>query len=247
MRVAYVTCHGQTKAARRERQGPRVSALDHSPGVTGVSEVGTPRGIVAGMTTLADIRTRLRLDLRDTDSGAYRWTDAVLDRHIAHALEDFGLAIPRELTAILATTAGSRELSIASLTGLVEVEAVEFPVGEFPPAYVGFSHWAATLHLHTDDAPTGQNAKVWYLARHTLDGSGSTVPVHLEDVLLMAAAAHALLEISAFSIDRLNTGGEEVNEMYAAAGHARLTAFQQLLHQHGRRNRVRPRRAYLPA
>ncbi len=199
------------------------------------------------MTTLADIRARLRLDLHDTDSGAYRWIDAALDRHIAHALEDLGLASPRELSATLTTTAGSRELSLSSSTGLVEVEAVEFPAGEFPPAYVRFSQWAGALHLHTDDAPSGQGAKLWYLARHTLDSSGSTVPVHLEDVLLMGSAAHALLEISAFSIDRLNIGGSEVNELYAAAGRARLTAFQQLLHQHGRRNRVRPRRAYLPA
>lgn len=199
------------------------------------------------MTTLADIRSRLRTDLRDTDSGAYRWSDAVLERHIAHALEDVGLAIPRELTATLATTSGSRELSVSSLTGLIEVDAVEFPSGEFPPAYVGFSHWAGTLHLHTDDVPTGESARVWYLARHTLDGSGSTLALHHEDILVMGAAAHALVEISAFSIDRLNTGGAEVHEMYAAAGRARLTAFKQLLHEHGRRNRVRPRRAYLPA
>ncbi len=199
------------------------------------------------MTTLADIRSRLRTDLRDTDSNAYRWADAVLDRHIAHALEDLGLAVPRELSATLATTAGSREVSTSSLTGLIDVEAVEFPTGQFPPVYVGFSYWAGTLHLHTDEPPDGSDAKVWYVARHVLDGSGSTVPVHLEDVLLMGAAAYALLEISTYSIDRLNTGGPDVTELYAAAGRARLTGFNQLLQQYGRKNRVTPRRLYTPA
>jgi hypothetical protein len=202
---------------------------------------------MAGMTTLADIRARLRTDLRDTDSAACRWTDSVLDRHIAHALEDLGAAIPRELTATLATTAGSREVSLATLTTLIEIDIVEFPTGAFPPAHIGFSHWAGTLHLHADEPPAGQNLKLWYVARHTLDGSGSTVPAHLEDVLILGASAHALLEISTYAIDRLNTGGEGVHELYASAGRARLTAFQQLLLQHGRRNRVRPRRTYLPA
>lgn len=205
------------------------------------------RGSVLPMTTLADIRTRLRQDLRDTDSNAYRWTDTVLERHIAHALEDLGLAVPRELSATLATTAGSRELSLASLTGLIDVEAAEYPAGEFPPSYVGYSYWAGTLYLQIDDEPSGADAKIWYVARHTVDSNGSTVPVHLEDVLLMGAAAYALLEVSAYSIDRLNTGGTGVMELYAAAGRARLTAFQQLLQQYGRKNRVRGRRMYLPA
>lgn len=227
----------QARAPRRNR----------CPRDTWPLELGASRGSVPGMTTLADIRSRLRTDLRDTDSNAYRWSDAALDRHIAHALEDLGLAIPRELSTTLATTAGSRELSTASLTGLIEVEAVEFPVEQFPPAYTGFSYWAGTLHLHLDAAPDGSDAKVWHLARHVLDGSGSTVPVHLEDVLLMGAAAYALLEISTYAIDRLNTGGPDVTDLYGAAGRARLTAFNQLLQQYGRKNRVNPRRMYTPA
>jgi len=34
------------------------------------------------MTTIADIRGRVRKDLGDTTAGAYRWTDDELDRHI---------------------------------------------------------------------------------------------------------------------------------------------------------------------
>ncbi len=62
----------------------------------------------------------------------------------------------------------------------------------------------------------------------------------------MGAGAYAALEIAAFTIDRLTTN-ERVAQQYADWGRARLTAFHQLLHQYGRRNRVRGRRAYVPA
>jgi len=199
------------------------------------------------MTTLADIRTRLRKDLHDTDSGGYRWSDAQLDRHIEHALDEMNLAIPRELTATIATTPGSRDLSLASLTTLIEVEAAEYPVGEFVPAYIGFSRWADTVSLHIDTEPDGDSAKLYYTARHTLDGSGSTLPVFLEDLVLTGAGAYAALELGAFAIDQLNTGGAAVPDHYASWARARLTAFRQLLHTHGRKNRLRARRLYVPA
>ncbi|MBI4308059.1 MAG: hypothetical protein HY684_04565, partial [Chloroflexi bacterium] len=75
---------------------------------------------------LNDMRTRVRKDLRDEDSSAYRWTDAELDRHIDHALQDVSLAAPLEAKATLTTTAGSRDLSVAGLAGLVALEAVEY-------------------------------------------------------------------------------------------------------------------------
>ena len=140
------------------------------------SELRAVGGRVPLMTTLSDLRAKLRIDLSDTDSNVYRWTDATLDRHIAHALEDLSLAIPRELTATVATTAGSREVDISSLTGLVTIEKVEFPVGQFPPEYIDFGYWAGELLLHTDDAPDGSDATVHYVARHVVDGAGSTLP-----------------------------------------------------------------------
>ena len=37
---------------------------------------------------LDDLRDRLRQELHDEDSGAYRWQDAVLDRHIERAVRE---------------------------------------------------------------------------------------------------------------------------------------------------------------
>jgi hypothetical protein len=197
------------------------------------------------MPTLAEVRDRIRKDLRDTDA-AQRWSDAQLDRHIDHAMSELSAAMPRELSSTLATTAGSRDLSLASLTGLIEVEAVEFPVGSYPPAYLGFHVWAGTLTLHSDTPPTGGNAKLYYLARHPLDGTGSSLSSFEVDVLVTGAAAYAALEQGVYTTDRVTTG-KDVTERFTAYGRARLTAFHQLLMAYGRRNRVRQRRAFVPA
>lgn len=199
------------------------------------------------MTTLADIRGRVRKDLGDTAAGAYRWTDDQLDRHIERALDELSRAIPREQVATVATTAGSREVDLSGLTGLIEVESVEYPVDSFPPEMTGFSTWADSLTLHVERLPDGGVARIYYTARHVLDGSGSTLPSFLEDVLAAGAGAFAALEAGIGGIDRLNTGGPDVAKQYESWGRARLTAFRQLLHQQGRSNRVRVRRLYLPA
>jgi hypothetical protein len=199
------------------------------------------------MTTLTDIRGRVRKDLHDTDSSNYRWTDAQLDRHIARALSDVSLAIPRERTADIGTTSGDRDISVTSLAELLAIEAIEYPVDEFPPAYIGFSQWDETVTLHLDGAPDGSNARLYYTASHTLDGTTSTVPAQYEDVLATGASAFAALEYSAYAADLLNTGGDEVGKDYGAWGRAWMTAFRELLRRHGRDRRVRAKRLFTPA
>ena len=196
------------------------------------------------MPTLSDVRDRCRADLADASSDT--WSDDALDRHIQHALAELSLAIPQELTATLETTAGSRDLSLVSLTGLIEVESVEYPLGQFPPSFVGFSSWGSTISLHTEAAPTGEDAKLYYTAAHTLDHDGSTLPDPLVDILVTGATAYAALEQAAATTNAL-TVDPAASERYAAWARARLTAFRQLLHTYGRKNRLRARRMYVPA
>lgn len=196
------------------------------------------------MVTLTDVRDRLRIDLADT--GADRWPDDQLDRHIAHALSELSLAISRETSEVIETTAGSRDLSVGDLEGLLEVEAVEFPLGKFPPSYPGFSTWDNVLSLHLSAAPDGEDARVFFTAAHTLDEEGSTLPDSAVDILLTGASAYAALELASAHAGVLNLDPAAV-ERYAAWSRARLTAFRQLLHTYGRKNRVRQRRMYVPA
>jgi hypothetical protein len=197
---------------------------------------------------LPTIRARLRKDLHDEDAANYRWTDGDLDRHIERTVRDFSLALPLEATATLSTTAGSRDVSISSLTDLVAIEAVEYPTGQYPPSYVRYSVWLSTLTLLIEGAPAGvEDVKVYHTTLHTIGVSSSTVPARFEDVIAGGAAGYAAVEWSSFATNRVNVGGQDVWRDYLAWGQERLAAFQRELAKHGRRNAVRVRRLYTPA
>ena len=199
------------------------------------------------MTTLTDIRARVRTDLRDEDAGEYRWVSAELDRHIFHALRELSLAVPAEKKTTLEVTARSRDLPLSSLAGLVLVDSVEYPAGQIPPAYVDFRVWGDTLSLLTERVPDeGEKAAVCYGSLHTLDYTGSTVPEALEDVLVAGACGHAALSMSGFTINRLNTGGDAVWRDYMVWGRERLNVFHRALARYGRSGRLRARRLRRP-
>lgn len=197
---------------------------------------------------LSAMRALVRRDLHDEDSADYRWSDDELSRHIARAVRETSLAAPLEAKAVLTTTAGSRDLALASLTDRVVVEAVEYPVEQYPPAYVAFSLWGDTLTLLVDSPPVSeQDVNIYYGRLHTLDDSGSTLPAALEDIVATGAAAYAALEWASFATNRVNAGGSETWRDYLVWGEQRLAAFSAALARYGHRSAVRVRRLYTPA
>lgn len=197
---------------------------------------------------LTAMRALVRRDLHDEDASNYRWTDDEIDRHIVRAVKELSLVAALESKAPLTTTEGSRDLSLASLTGLVVVEAVEYPVGQYPPSYTPFSIWGNTLTLLVDATPlAAQEVDVYYGKLHTLDATTSTIPASLEDVIATGAAAYAALEWATFATNRVNVGGPDVWRQYLVWGQERLAAFARELARHGRRAGVRVRRLYRPA
>lgn len=194
------------------------------------------------------MRARVRADLRDPD--AERWSDETLDRHIARALVEVSLAAPRETTATLATTAGSREVDIGGLDGLVSIEGVEYPAGQYPPAFVPFSTWGDTLTLEVGRTPADDEpVTVRYSAAHTLDGlddaNETTVPEVLHDLVASGAAAYAAIEWASYATNRVNIGGDDVWRRYLAWGQDRLASFSRALAKHGRERRLRSRRLFV--
>jgi hypothetical protein len=197
---------------------------------------------------LPTMRTLVRRDLHDEDAANYRWTDGELDRHIDRAVREFSLAVPLESKTTLTTTADSRELSLSSLADLVVVEAVEYPVGKHPPAYVPFSLWADTLTLLVDQAPLEtESVDIFYGALHTLGATSSTIPAHLEELVATGAVAYAALEWASFATNRVNVGGVDTWRQYLVWGQERMAAFAQGLAKHGRRAGVRVHQLYSPA
>jgi hypothetical protein len=194
---------------------------------------------------LNDMRSKIRKDLHDEDSQNYRWTDSELDRHIDHALRELSLSCPLEARATLSTTAESRDLPLSSLSDMVDIEAVEYPVGNYPPSYVRFSTWADTLTMLTDSLPgDGEDVYVYYGKLHVLDTGSSTIPAGLEDLVALGAAAYAAIEWASFATNRVNVGGSEVWRSYLTWGQDRLAAFMKGLARHSKKNTVRVRRLY---
>ncbi len=196
-------------------------------------------------TTITTIRARVRQDLHDEDSTAYRWLDAVLDRHIGRAVTEYSLHSPLEQKSTLTATPTSRDLSVASLTNLVAVEAVEWPVGEFPPRYLGFTKWQTTLTMDSVNPPSAaDNINIYWTKQHTLDGASSTIPPPHEDLIAIGAAAYAALDWTSFAANRINTGGDDVWGRYKSFGDERLRDFRREITRLGRNQTVRQRRMY---
>jgi hypothetical protein len=195
---------------------------------------------------LTDMKTIVRRDLHDEDGTNYRWTDNELERHIAHAVKEFSGQLPLEEKAVMATTAGSRELDIAAVTGRVMVEAVEYPLDKFPRVYQPFSLWGDTLTLLGDEVPDGTDISIYYGKLHTLDVSGSTIPPQHEDIIACGACGFAAIELAIYTVNRVNTGGAATPGELLEWGNQKLKLFRQDLKKLGRKNRVRIHTLYPP-
>jgi len=193
---------------------------------------------------LNTMRAIVRRDLKDEDAGNYRWSDDELDRHIAHAVKDFSEAVPLPAKATLPTTADSRVIDISALTDRVMVEAVEYPLEQFPPSYPKFALWGHALTLFVDEAPDGENCQVYYGILHTLNAEGSTIDTKHEDLVATGAEGYAAVEWASYAINRVNVGGATTAKEFLAWGNEKLKQFKQELKRLGRRNKVRIRQLY---
>jgi hypothetical protein len=190
------------------------------------------------------MRSIIRCDLKDEDPANYRWSDDELDRHIARAIKEFSEAVPLPAKATLPTTPGSRVIDISSLADRVMVEAVEYPVDNFPPCYQRFALWGHALTLFSDGVPDGANCNVYYGMLHTLDSQGSTVPAKHEDLVAIGAEGYAAVEWAGYAINRVNLGGTTTPAEFLTWGNEKLKQFRSELKRLGRRNQVRIHQLY---
>jgi len=195
---------------------------------------------------LSEMRAIVRRDLKDEDEANYRWTDDELDRHVTHAVRELSEAIPYEQKATKVTTLGSRDIDISSLSDRIMVQAVEYPVDNFPKRLQRFILWGDTITLLGDEVPDGSNAYIYYGKLHTLDASSSTSPPYLEDLIAAGACGYAAVEWAVYAINRVNVGGTMTPREFLAWGNEKLRVFKSELKRLGRRNRVRVRSMYKP-
>ena len=196
---------------------------------------------------LSEMRTLVRRDLHDEDAANYRWSNDEIERHIARSVKEFSEAIPLEQLVTLATTSGSREISVAALTDRIMLEAIEYPTGKFPQQYRRFSLWGDTLTLLDDIIPDGSDCRIYYGKIHTLNAGSSTIPAQYEDLVATGAAGYAALEWAVYAVNRINTGGRQSPDSFLTWGKANLALFKAELKRLGRRNRARIRTLYQPS
>ncbi len=154
---------------------------------------------MASTTTLTDLSARVAQFLLDT--GNARIPALAVTEGIRLALGEYSRALPLECIGTMTPAAGSREVSLATLTGLVGVARVAFPyvAGDSPLKIVPFDFFenggTYTLFLKSDAAPDGaQVARVFYRAMHTLNGldtaTATTYPATADTLLVLGAAGH---------------------------------------------------------
>ena len=188
------------------------------------------------------MRARVREDLQDTDSQNYRWTDDEVDGAIDRVVTEYSLHAPIEQQDDIATTDGDTELDIATLTGLLEIESVEFPIGQAPKYLQRTEYWAG--HLYMEDEGDGEDARVRWLKKHTLTAGSTTIPTEHEEIIVLGATGYLAMSASTYTVDRASIAGRHAAINFKAWGKERLSRYDKKLKAIARTNRVVQRAFY---
>jgi len=192
---------------------------------------------------LTEMRARVREDLQDTDSQNYRWTDDEVDGAIERAVREYSLHAPIEQQDDITTTDGNTELDISSLSGLLKVQSVEFPIGYTPKYFQRIEYWAGQLYM--EDEGNGNDARVRWLKKHTLDAQSSTIPEEHEEVIVLGATGYLAMSASAYTVDRATIAGRHATINFRAWGKERLGRYDKKLKGVARTGRIIARELYL--
>ena len=191
---------------------------------------------------LTEMRARVREDLQDTDAQNYRWTDDEVDDAIERVVMEYSLHAPIEQQDDIATTDGDTELDISSLSGLLGIKSVEFPIGQTPKYLQRTEYWAGKLYI--EDEGDGEDARVRWLKKHTLDAQSTTIPAEHEEIIVLGATGYLAMSASAYTVDRASIAGRHATINYKAWGKERLDRYDRKLKAVSRANRITTRELY---
>jgi hypothetical protein len=191
---------------------------------------------------LTEMRARVREDLQDTDSQNYHWTDDEVDGAIDRVVMEYSLAAPIQQQGDITTTGGDTELNISSLSSLLKIESVEFPVGKTPKYMQRFEYWAG--HLYMQDEGDGTDARVKWLKKHTLDTQSTTIPAEHEEIIALGATGYLAMSAAAYTVDRATIAGRYSTINYKAWGKDRLDRYDKKLKAVAQANRIVQRELY---
>jgi len=187
---------------------------------------------------LLALRSKLRFDLKDTAT-PYRWENDELDRAISKAVSELSHILPLEQEMEFDTTSGSREVDISSLTDLVRVIRVEYPVDKDPRSYVYFEVYENTLFIGGSKVPSGDKVRVRWGKMHSLSVTQSTIPSLLDDVVLMGAQAFAVLARAQYATETDSGGGWDADRDYERWGRHMLNQFYKAIKRQATKRQIK--------
>ena len=176
---------------------------------------------------LVELRARAREDLQDEDSADYHWTDDQIDGAIQRVVAEYSAAVPAQKQDDLATTADNVELDISTLTDLLLLQSIEFPIDQHPPYMQRFQMWADRVFMV--DKGDGNDARVRWLQAHTVAAGSSTVPAKHDELLILGATGYLAMSASAYTVDRASIAGRYGTMSYRAWGKERLARYDTTL------------------
>jgi hypothetical protein len=192
---------------------------------------------------LTEMQARVREDLQDTDSQNYRWTNDEVDGAIDRVVMEYSLYAPIEQQDDIATTEGDTELDVSSLSGLLKIESVEFPIGKAPKYLQRVEYWAGKLYM--EDEGDGDDARVRWLKKHTLTAESTTIPVEHEEIIVLGTTGYLAMSASAYTVDRATIAGRYGTINYKAWGKDRLDRYDKKLKAIARTNRIISKELYV--
>jgi len=176
---------------------------------------------------LTEMRARVREDLQDEDDANYRWTNDQVDGAIERVVREFSIVSPIQQQDDIATVESSRDIDISSLSGLVGVESVEFPIGENPSHYQKFRIWQDTIQM--SDEGDGGDARVKWYKEHTLDAESSTIPTQFEEIIVLGATGYLASSASVYTVDKATIAGKWATINFLKWGEQRLERYEKKL------------------
>jgi len=187
--------------------------------------------------TLAQFLTAIRTDL--DDAGSATWSDTELTRGVRRALFDFSRIKPAEVIGTITLAADGREISLATLTGLVDVQRVwtDYTASDpdHPPEWVKFELWddKTTLFINEDTEPqSGDVVRIFYTKWQTIKDldseTATTVPTEDEELIILGACGYAAQIKARKAIAQINPA-DTTPAQWAEWSKARLSEFYDVL------------------
>lgn len=185
-------------------------------------------------TTLALLRDRVEAILLDATNQI--WATGDIDEAIRRALHEYSKTRPLRAIGSLTLVADGRELSVSTLTGILDVREIwcDYTASdpEYPPNTRHFEYWPDSKIIYvTDDyePQSGDVCCVFYSRMQTLDGldaaTATTFPDDDESLIAegasgYAATSRAVDTMELVTLDRLTA------QMIRAWGMAQLQHFR---------------------